>query len=65
MTFQTLISRMSVVSRFLGQDTCSEIDTVFSLPRRLTHSATKKKDSMEEKRVWKGIIIVEGGGVRR
>lgn len=33
----------------------------FYLTRRLTQSATMKKDSREVRKVWKGIVVAEGG----
>lgn len=41
---------------------CSAIDTILYFPRRLTHSATMKKDGRQVRRVWKCILVVEGGG---
>lgn len=57
---------MSVVPRFLGHDSivaqCSSIDIIYYLPRRLMLSAIKKKDTREVRRVWKGVVVIEGGG---
>lgn len=37
------------------------INTVSYFPRRLTRSATMKRDIAKVKRIWKGILVGEGG----